>query len=172
MGLEPQSSSAGQQTVEACPGSCLASSPTSSPAPSSKSPRFTIHHYPPVTLPSLSVKQVKPSDLVTPFGQETMASFGQQPQSTALVGIRVEPLEEMVQKTPASGTQASNLSTMTEFSQKMVENLFNFASSYAVDPTQTALTAGETYVPASALRQWYTNFQRRLSANPNFWKAL
>ena len=121
---------------------------------------------------SLPLSQVKPSEVVTPFGQDALASFAGQVQSAALVGVRVEPLEQMLQKTPASGTQATTLSTMTEFSQKMVENLYNFASSYAVDPTQTALSAGETYVPASALTQWYTNFQRKLTANPNFWKAL
>ena len=116
--------------------------------------------------------QVKPSEMVTPFGQTAMSSFASPSQSAALIGVQVEQLTEMVQKTPASGTQASTMGTMTEFSQKMVENLFNFASSFAVDPSQGMLTAGELYIPSSALRQWYTTFQRRLAANPNFWKAL
>ena len=104
---------------------------------------------------------------------ETMATFTQQQsQSTALVGVRVEPLEELVLKTPASGTQASSLPSMTEFSQKMVENLFNYASSFAVDPRQSPLAPGETYIPSSTLRDWYNTFQRRLAANPNFWKSL
>ena len=29
---------------------------------------------------------------------------------------------------------------------------------------------GESYVPLSALQQWYTNFERRLQQNPNFWR--
>ena len=113
---------------------------------------------------------MKPSETVTPFGQEMMDTVGH--HSTAMVGLRVEPLDQLAQETPASGTQASSLSNMSEFSQKMLENLFNFASSYAVDPTRSALTPGETYIPAAALRQWYSNFQRRLSLNPNFWKTL
>ena len=95
-----------------------------------------------------------------------------QSQSAALIGIQVEQLSDMVQKTPTSGTEASSVGTMAEFSQKMVENLFNFASSFAVDPSQNMLSAGELYIPSSALQQWYTTFQRRLTANPNFWKAL
>ena len=126
-----------------------------------------------IILVSPHTLQVRPSETVTPFGQDMMATVGQQSShSTALVGLRVEPLEQLAQETPASGTQASSLSNMSEFSQKMLENLFNFASSYAVDPTQSALTPGETYIPAAALRQWYSNFQRRFSANPNFWKTL
>ena len=110
--------------------------------------------------------------MVSPFGQASLTSFAKQPQSTALIGIRVEQLTEMVQKTPASDTQASTLSAKAEFSQKMLENLFNFASSFAVDPRQRTMTVGETYIPSSALRQWYTTFERRLATNPNFWKAL
>ena len=102
-----------------------------------------------------------------------MGSFASQSQSTALIGIQVEPLTDIAQKTPASGTQPSSVEAMTEFSQKMLENFFNFASSFAVDPRQQGvLRAGETYVPSSALQQWYSNFQRRLAANPHFWKSL
>ena len=35
-------------------------------------------------------------------------------------------------QTPAAQTEASNVSTFMEFSQKMLENLFNYASSFAV----------------------------------------
>lgn len=117
-------------------------------------------------------QQVRPNEVVTPFGQAAMASFAPPSRSAALIGVHVEQLADMVQKTPASGTQASTTETMVEFSQKMTENLFNFASSFAVDPSQSMLTSGELYIPSSALRQWYTTFQRRLAANPNFWKAL
>ena len=110
--------------------------------------------------------------MVTPFGQATLANFSAQPQSTALIGIQVEQVTEIVQKTPASGTQASTVGTMAEFGQKMIENFFNFASSFAVDPRQGGLSPGEMYIPSSTLQQWYTNFQRRLTANPNFWKTL
>lgn len=121
---------------------------------------------------SLAFHQVKPSETVTPFGQTAMDSFTPQSQSTALIGVRVEDLTEMVQKTPASGTQASTMESMAEFGQKMVENLFNFASSFAVDPNRSVLNPSEVYIPSSALQQWYTNFQRRLASNPHFWKTL
>ena len=101
-----------------------------------------------------------------------MDTFGSQPLTTALIGIQVEQLSDIAQKTPATDTQASTVESLTEFSQKMLQNFFNFASSFAIDPTQTMLKPGETYLPSSVLQQWYTNFQRRLQMNPNFWKTL
>lgn len=115
---------------------------------------------------------MKSTEVMTPFGQTAMDTVAGQSRSTALIGVRVEELTEMVQKTPASGTQASTVESMAEFGQKMVENLFNFASSFAVDPNQSMLNPTEVYIPSSALQQWYTNFQRRLAANPHFWKTL
>lgn len=124
-------------------------------------------------LPSLSSPlQVKPHEVVTPFGQVAMDTFSSQSLTTALIGIQVEQLSDIAQKTPATDTQASTVESLTEFSQKMLQNFYNFASSFAVDPTQTMLKPGETYLPASVLQQWYTNFQRRLEMNPNFWKTL
>jgi len=89
----------------------------------------------------------------------------------ALVGISVEPLTVIEGQTPAAQTEAANVSSFMEFSQKMLENLFNFASSFAVSPADMRQRPGESYVPLSALQQWYTNFDRRLQQNPNFWKS-
>merc|ERR1719193_2255811 len=88
----------------------------------------------------------------------------------ALVGISVEPLTVIEGQTPAGQTEANNVSTFMEFSQKMLENLFNYASSFAVSPADMRQKPGECYVPLSSLQQWYTNFERRLQQNPNFWK--
>lgn len=126
------------------------------------------------------ISSVKPKDLsANPFGQDfsmdTMMGGGggglaaATPHQSALIGISVEPLSEIAQKTPTTDTQASTVDSFTEFSQKMLENFFNYASSFSVDYSQ--LKPSETYVPFSVLQQWYTNFQRRLQANPNFWKS-
>ena len=69
-------------------------------------------------------------------------------------------------------SKASTVDSFTEFTQKMLENIFNYASSFAVNPTLAPLDPSETYVPSKALQQWYANFQRRLQTNPNFWKTL
>ena len=92
--------------------------------------------------------------------------------TTALVGVAVETLGEISQQTPSANTEASTVDSMTEFSQKMLENFFNFASSFTVSPSQAALNPAEDYVPSRVLQQWYGNFQRKLRANPTFWKAL
>ena len=97
-------------------------------------------------------------------------SLGQQSRANAMVGISVEPLVNIEGQTPAAMTEAAKVSTFMEFGQKMVENLFNFASSFAVTGGEMRSRSGETFVPFSCLQQWYSNFERRLQHDPNFWR--
>ena len=119
------------------------------------------------------IARIKPIEApLNPFSGPMSALSTNMLASQALIGISVEPLSEIAQKTPSANTEASTVSQFAEFSQKMLENLFNYASSFAVDPKQGGLSPSETYIPASALRQWYENFQRKLRADPKFWKYL
>ena len=97
-------------------------------------------------------------------------SLGQRSRANAMVGISVEPLVNIEGQTPAAMTEAAKVSTFMEFGQKMVENLFNFASSFAVTGGEMRSRSGETFVPFSCLQQWYSNFERRLQHDPNFWR--
>ena len=96
-------------------------------------------------------------------------SLGSQ-RKNAMVGISVEPLVNIQGQTPAAQTEAVKVSTFMEFGQKMVENLFNFASSFAVSGGEMRSRSAETFVPFSCLQQWYNNFERRLQHDPNFWR--
>eukprot|EP00088_Acartia_fossae_P069414 TRINITY_DN905_c0_g1_i11.p1 TRINITY_DN905_c0_g1~~TRINITY_DN905_c0_g1_i11.p1 ORF type:complete len:203 (-),score=29.21 TRINITY_DN905_c0_g1_i11:357-965(-) len=89
----------------------------------------------------------------------------------ALVGISVEPLTVLAGQTPAPEAEAINQSTFMQFSEKMLENMFNFAGSFAMQPGDMRMKQDEMYIPMSSLQQWYTNYQRRLQQNPNFWKS-
>jgi len=100
----------------------------------------------------------------------SFVQLGQAARLKAMVGISVEPLTVIDGQTPAAQTEASNVSTFMEFSQKMLENLFNYASSFAVSASDMRQRNGETFVPFSSLQTWYTNFERRLQQNPNFWR--
>jgi hypothetical protein len=88
----------------------------------------------------------------------------------AQLGISMEPMSQLAGMTPNAQNEASSAPTFLEFSQKMVENLFNFTSSFAVSAAQVQGRPNETFIPFSALQQWYSNFERRLSVNPFFWK--
>ncbi len=120
------------------------------------------------------IARLKPTDTTTlnPFGQSMGALSTSMLATQALIGVSVEPLTEISQKTPSANTEASTISQFAEFSQKMLESLFNYATSFAVDPKHGMLNPAETYIPASALQQWYGNFQRRLQMDPKFWKSL
>jgi hypothetical protein len=54
------------------------------------------------------------------------------PLSTAQLGISIEPMTVLQGLAPATETEANSVPVFVDFSQKMVENLFNFASSYAI----------------------------------------
>ena len=130
------------------------------------------------------IAKVKPHETVAnPFGGSmamdmSTATGNSLSLASALVGISVEPLSEITQKTPSADTTASTVDSFTEFSQKMLENFFNYAGSFAASPAQIALQqqmgnqTNDSYIPFSALQQWYMNFQRRLQSNPDFWKSL
>lgn len=101
-----------------------------------------------------------------PFGQiENHQSHMMQ------IGISVESLESLSQQTPALNTAVTAVGSYQEFCSKMLDNCFNFVASFAVTQGQMTLNPTETFVPLSALQQWFINFQRRLSQNPYFWKS-
>ncbi|KAM9777783.1 protein Hikeshi [Neosynchiropus ocellatus] len=103
-----------------------------------------------------------------PFG--FVASSSAAP-SVAQVGVSVEPLEQLAQQIPASSAAVSTVDSFLLFTQKMLDSLFNFASSFAVTQAQMTPNPSETFVPSSCVLRWYENFQRRLAQNPNFWKS-
>nr|XP_047145515.1 protein OPI10 homolog [Hydra vulgaris] len=89
--------------------------------------------------------------------------------ATAQVGIAIEPLNEVLQKTPTN-TDISTLSSFVEFTQKMMINAFNYCCSFAVQQSQ--ISSNEMFIPISSLQKWYELFQRKLEMDPNFWKSL
>lgn len=90
--------------------------------------------------------------------------------SVAQIGISVEPLAQIEFQTSAASNPAT-VDSYTEFCTKMMESLFNYVASFSAAPQQVTPQAGDTFFPMRALEQWYANFQRRFSQNPNFWKG-
>uniref|UniRef100_A0A1L8DCT4 Uncharacterized protein n=1 Tax=Nyssomyia neivai TaxID=330878 RepID=A0A1L8DCT4_9DIPT len=111
------------------------------------------------------ISQLKKLDEIPCNSQSNI--FGSQPIShIAQIGISIEPETTLIQQTPST-----NATSYLQFGQKMLENFFNFASSFAVTQSQMIPNPSETFVPLSTLQTWFTNFQRRLQQNPNFWKS-
>lgn len=101
-----------------------------------------------------------------PFG-------GMAPNSSstvAQVGVSVEPLQQLAQQSPVSSSAVSSVDSFLQFTQKMLDNLYNYAASFAVTQAQMVPNPSETFIPSSCVLKWYENFQRRLAQNPNFWK--
>lgn len=87
--------------------------------------------------------------------------------SRGMIGISVEPIQSIEALTPAAEIQTAAVQTsLAEFTQRMLENFYNYASSFAKDAPD-----GRSYVPFATLQTWFENFKRRLEMNPNFWKT-
>ena len=121
----------------------------------------------------LRANQQQNADLVARFGGQNLANGGAPTMAgTAQLGISVEAISQLTGLAPDTQTEGNALPTFVEFSQKMVENLFNYTSSFATTPGDILRAkSSETFVPFSALQQWYSNFERKLQQNPYFWKS-
>ncbi|KAL3278483.1 hypothetical protein HHI36_013802 [Cryptolaemus montrouzieri] len=95
----------------------------------------------------------------TMFGQSNICHNAQ-------IGISIEPLMNITE-VPSPSNPQSHIT----FAQKMLENFMNFVLSYSVSQTNMVPDPTATYVPLSTVQNWYTNFERRLAQNPNFWKT-
>jgi hypothetical protein len=105
----------------------------------------------------------------TRFGQQMMIQNQiTQSRLTAQVGISVESLTTLQGLQQATmESEASVLPKYVEFTQKMVQSLFNFTASFTID--EARMRSSETYIPYSAVQQWCTNFERRINIDPYFW---
>ncbi|CAG2190762.1 protein Hikeshi-like [Mytilus edulis] len=106
------------------------------------------------------------TDSTNPFGQciPHMSHMAQ-------IGISIETLEELSQQTPSPQAAVSTAETFVEYSRKMLENFFNFATSFTQTQAQMSPNPTETYVPLSTVQTWYQNFERRLQQNTFFWRS-
>jgi protein Hikeshi len=100
---------------------------------------------------------------------ETMMMFGESAIShIAQIGISLEAEVNVLAQTSQNQTNEAEHSYI--FGKKMLENFMNFASSFTIRQSEMQPNPNETYVPLSTLNNWFTNFERRLRQNPNFWK--
>ncbi|KAL9979869.1 hypothetical protein ACROYT_G017593 [Oculina patagonica] len=108
--------------------------------------------------------KAKPEERVqNPFAMGAAATGAQ-------IGISVEPLDQLAQQTPASHSTPSSLNSFVEYTQKMLKNFFNYASSFAITQAQMTPNPSESFVPLSVVQRWYENYQRKMTNDPNFWK--
>lgn len=97
--------------------------------------------------------------------------FGQQPIChNAQIGISIEPIDVVNQHLAHKSEES--VSNFVTFCQKMVTNFVNFVSSFSVSQSNMVPNPNETFIPSSAVQNWYQSFERKLALNPNFWKNL
>ncbi|KAJ8951467.1 hypothetical protein NQ318_000161 [Aromia moschata] len=129
---------------------------------------------PPNWLPLGYISNQKPSAIfkisslrkLEEMGDYSNVMFGQSHiVHNAQIGIAIEPISN-IQEVPVTNTVEANVS----FAQKMLESFLNYVLSYTITQGNMVPDPTATYVPLSTVQNWYTNFERRLQQNPNFWK--
>lgn len=98
--------------------------------------------------------------------------------SAAILGISIEPLAQVADQSASVAAEASKLSDFQQFAQRMLENFFNYASSFAVQipvpapngPQIGSAPSMESIVPLKTVNQWYERFTRQFQADPYFWR--
>ncbi|XP_071412867.1 protein Hikeshi isoform X2 [Pithys albifrons albifrons] len=128
---------------------------------------FEAYTWRPWLKPGLKVWVEKGKGSQHPFGAMNLP----QTPTVAQIGISVELLENLAQQTPVASAAVSSVDSFTEFTQKMLDNFYNFASSFAVTQAQMTPNPSEAFIPANVVLKWYENFQRRMTQNPLFWKT-
>lgn len=113
------------------------------------------------------ISQLKKLDEMATNGVTNVFGLNLPISHIAQIGVSIEPEASLLQQTPATTTTA----TYYQFGQKMIQNFFNFVSSFSVTQSQMVPNPSETFVPLSTVQTWFTNFERRLQQNPNFWKS-
>nr|XP_023963272.1 protein Hikeshi isoform X1 [Chrysemys picta bellii] len=85
-----------------------------------------------------------------PFGAMNIP----QTPSVAQIGISVELLEHLAQQTPVASAAVSSVDSFTQFTQKMLDSFYNFASSFAVTQAQMTPNPSEAFIPANVVLKW------------------
>lgn len=90
--------------------------------------------------------------------------------TTAMVGVELDTLDNIKHQFGHSNRDQNETSpqNLTFFCQKMLDNFYNYASSF-VAKLQTVNGYVEA-LPLKAFDQWYKNFEAKLAKNPDFWK--
>jgi hypothetical protein len=94
---------------------------------------------------------------------------------SAQIGIQLMDLTAIqhqynVNKEEDASTITTKANEFVNFSQKMLLNFFNYASSFATDVMNNVTGKAEKIIPASVLDKWYQNFESKLKRDPYFWK--
>ncbi|XP_033646298.1 protein Hikeshi-like isoform X3 [Asterias rubens] len=95
----------------------------------------------------------------------------QQPMKTmSQIGISVEPLHVIQHQIPAESTQTLTLTSSSEFSMKMLENFYNYASSFGINQSQMTPQPNISWIPMTVLDKWFQNFKKKMAQDQNFWR--
>ncbi|KAI9023692.1 hypothetical protein CLU79DRAFT_747760 [Phycomyces nitens] len=106
-----------------------------------------------------------------------------QPPSSATLGISIEPMEVVQQQVANLTLQpqqqlvrpGTNLTQAGMLSQRILENLYNYVTSFAVQevPVQPGgMMVGQVveqgFIPLKVFQTWFENLGRKLTNNPDY----
>lgn len=82
--------------------------------------------------------------------------------STALVGVSLEPADELASR------ECASVASRLEFGRRVGLDLFRFAQSFAPAADPAAAAAGAAVLPPGALDAWWRKFEAKFKRDPDF----
>lgn len=91
-------------------------------------------------------------------------------QSTALIYLSIEPLNEIETKSSQKNVQNSGNKKLYQI-QRILEDFYNYACSYC-STTNTIkynqVNEEKSWIPVDCLTQWFNRITNKLSNDPNY----
>uniref|UniRef100_A0A1I7Y9I6 DUF775 domain-containing protein n=1 Tax=Steinernema glaseri TaxID=37863 RepID=A0A1I7Y9I6_9BILA len=101
----------------------------------------------------------------------SMFISGSATAGSVLIGIQIISIADLERTVSDLDTAPRKESTMSQFTSKMLTNLFNHMQSYAVNmPNPNTPSTSVEVVPIRVVEEWFNKFQQRLKLNPEFWR--
>uniref|UniRef100_A0A915IT12 Hikeshi-like domain-containing protein n=1 Tax=Romanomermis culicivorax TaxID=13658 RepID=A0A915IT12_ROMCU len=122
------------------------------------------------------ISKMKPKNdcigkIFTNYNSQSLVPHSQSALNTAIIGVSLEPISVVQNLTVSENSQAQLATNVTEFTSKILENLVNFTTSFAISSNEVQNRPADTYIPMNAFQKWYENIGRKLKNNPYFWKS-
>lgn len=92
--------------------------------------------------------------------------------AVAHVGISIDPLIDIQQRVPiTASTRHADPIEMTAFARHLVQSFLNYGLSFA-QPAGSLRPVERHAIPVDVLLQWCTTVERRIMADPSYWKTI
>ncbi|XP_033628933.1 protein Hikeshi-like [Asterias rubens] len=102
--------------------------------------------------------------------EKPSAIFEESGKPTGTILLSQSKTIEIFPKAKQEIILTSTLTSFSEFSMKMLENFYNYASSFGINQSQMTPQPNISWIPMTVLDKWFQNFKKKMAQDQNFWR--